>query len=223
MTARRGRYSAGEETRVLLIETAERLFAQRGYEAVTLAEIRAAAGQHNASVISYYFGSKANLLRAVFEHRLPVINAEREALIRELSATGAELTTREALWALVLPLVDSVRRGHHYAGLLDRLLEAEMLDGAFNSADPEVTTSGLTVNRVLHSALDRLPAELGHRRVRIVYASVMRTLAGFGRSGSYPEEAALADLIDAWDGLLNAPATGRMLRLGAGALPGDAR
>ncbi|MFI5718568.1 helix-turn-helix domain-containing protein [Nocardia sp. NPDC051750] len=103
MTAGRGRYSAGEGTRVLLIETAERLFARRGYEAVTLAEIRSAAGQHNASVISYYFGSKENLLRAVFEHRLPTISADRAALVERLTATGNPLTTRDVLWILVQP------------------------------------------------------------------------------------------------------------------------
>ncbi|MGI5216925.1 TetR/AcrR family transcriptional regulator [Nocardia sp. CA-290969] len=215
MTAKRSRYQAGEETRALLIETAERLFAQRGYEAVTLAEIRAAAGQHNASVIGYYFGSKENLLRAVLDHRLPVINAEREALVRELTTDGRLLTTREALWALALPLVSSVRRGHHYAGLLDRLMGSEILDRAFHSADPRVTASGLAVDRALRAAVAGLPEAVRRQRITMVYGSMLRTLAGFGRSGNMPDEAGLADLIDACDGLLHAPSTGRTLRAGA--------
>ncbi|MGH3638517.1 MAG: TetR family transcriptional regulator, partial [Mycobacterium sp.] len=41
----RRRNASGESTRVMLMEVAERLFATRGIEAVTLREIQQAAGQ----------------------------------------------------------------------------------------------------------------------------------------------------------------------------------
>ncbi len=81
VASRRGRYSSGQETRLLLVETAERLFAMRGYHPVTLADVRAAAGQNNASVVRYYFGSKEGLLTAILDHRLPRISAYRGELI----------------------------------------------------------------------------------------------------------------------------------------------
>jgi AcrR family transcriptional regulator len=205
MTARRGRYSAGEETRVLLIESAERLFAQRGYDAVSLAEIRSAAGQHNASVISYYFGSKERLLRAIFDHRLPAISADRAALVDGLTAQGGALTTRDALWALVRPLVNTLHKGNHYVGLLDRLMETEVLDRVFTSVDPEMTAGGFGVDRALHTALHELPEALRRQRIRMVYESVLRTLARYDRSTTSPDQVALSTLIDAWDGLLHAP------------------
>lgn len=205
MTARRGRYSTGEETRVLLVETAERLFARHGYEAVTLAQIRSAAGQNNASVISYYFGSKENLLRAVLEYRLPAISADRDALVRRMRASGGELTPREALWGFVQPLANSLREGNHYVALLDRLIETELLGGAFTSADPAVTASGLGIDAALDAALTDIPEDLRRRRILMVYDSALRTLARFDREGATPSRAELATLVDAWQGLLEAP------------------
>ncbi|MGW0173725.1 TetR/AcrR family transcriptional regulator [Rhodococcus sp. NPDC003322] len=205
MTARRGRYSAGEETRVLLVETAERLFARRGYEGVTLAEIRSAAGQNNASVISYYFGSKENLLRAVFEHRLPAISADRDALVRRMSAGARRLTLREALWGFVQPLADSLRNGNHYVGLLDRLIETDLLGDAFKSADPTMTASGMAIDRALQAALTDVPEELRRPRISMVYESALRTLARYDRAGGAPSRAELSTLVDAWEGLLRAP------------------
>ncbi|MEU1981218.1 helix-turn-helix domain-containing protein [Nocardia sp. NPDC019395] len=216
MTARRGRYSAGEGTRILLIETAERLFARRGYEAVALSEIRSAAGQHNASVISYYFGSKENLLRAVFDHRLPTISTDRTDLVDRLTASGRTLTIREVLWVLVQPLANTLHEGNHYVGLLDRLLESDILDRAFSSADPEMTAGGMAVDSALYAALSELPETVRRQRIRMVYESVLRTLARYGRTGAAPDQATLATLIDAWDGLLRAPlsAEARMVHSG---------
>ncbi|PTR27721.1 TetR family transcriptional regulator [Rhodococcus sp. OK519] len=209
MTARRGHYSAGQETRVLLVETAERLFARRGYGAVTLAEIRSAAGQHNSSVITYYFGSKEKLLEAVLEHRLPVINAEREAMIRERSTRHGRLGVRDALWCLVQPLADSLREGNHYVGLVDRLLDTEVLGSVFGAADPVVTASGIAVDRALRDALADalvdLPKDARRQRIMMVYESALRTLARYGRSSASPDEGELSACIDAWEGLLRAP------------------
>ncbi|MFD4406171.1 TetR/AcrR family transcriptional regulator [Nocardia sp. NPDC058499] len=207
MTARRGRYGAGEGTRVLLIETAERLFARRGYDGVTLADIRNAAGQHNASVIGYYFGSKENLLGAIFAHRLPSISADREALAASSRAGDGAPTTRAALWIMVQPLANTLRDGNNYVGLLDRLMETEILARTFGSVDPEMTASGFGVNRALHAALDDLPEELRRQRIGMVYESVLHTLARYNRSGTAPDRGELSSLIDAWDGLLHAPAS----------------
>lgn len=205
MTARRRRYSAGQETRVLLVETAERLFAQRGYDAVTLAEIRSAAGQHNASVITYYFGSKQKLLEAVLEHRLPSISADREAMIRERRAPDGSLGIRDALWCLVQPLADSLRDGNHYVGLLDRLLEADVLGSVFDAADPVVTASGLAIDQALYGALDDLPEDARRQRIMMIYESALRTLARYDQSAGNPGAVELSACIDAWEGLLRAP------------------
>ena len=104
MTTTRGRYSSGEQTRIRLVEAAERLFARRGYDGVTLADIRKAAGQHNSSVVGYYFGTKEGLLEAVFSHRLPALNSQREALLAEMLRTRETLSVRDLLWVIIFAL-----------------------------------------------------------------------------------------------------------------------
>lgn len=205
MTSRRGRYSSGEETRLLLVEAAERLFAMRGYHAVTLADVRAAAGQNNASVVRYYFGSKEGLLTAILDHRLPRISAYRGELIREWVAVGAKFTARDALWCLVAPLADSIRRGEHYVALLDRLLEADVIGEIFTAADPRGTASGFEIDHALRSVLTGLPEHTRRQRIIMVYASVLGTLAPYARTGTELAPAELPALVDAWEGLLCAP------------------
>ena len=57
--------SDGTEARQLLLHAALRLFSEKGFAKTSTREIAAAAGANIAS-ISYYFGDKASLYRAVF-------------------------------------------------------------------------------------------------------------------------------------------------------------
>lgn len=57
-----------DPTRERLLDEAERLFALKGYDAVSLREITAAAGTHLAAV-NYHFGSKKNLYLQMFRQR----------------------------------------------------------------------------------------------------------------------------------------------------------
>src|SRR5438270_7690282 len=55
------RAPASRTTRELLLDTAERIFAQKGTRAVALREIGVAANQRNNGVAQYHFGSKEGL------------------------------------------------------------------------------------------------------------------------------------------------------------------
>jgi AcrR family transcriptional regulator len=50
-----------------IVLAAERLFAERGLDGVSLREIGAAVGNANNSAVQYHFGSKDQLVRAIFE------------------------------------------------------------------------------------------------------------------------------------------------------------
>jgi AcrR family transcriptional regulator len=76
------------DTRLRLIEVAERLFAERGVNGVSLREIGAEADQRNTGAVRYHFGSKAGLIDAVFQHRMEPVNERREALLARLDAEG---------------------------------------------------------------------------------------------------------------------------------------
>ena len=57
-----------ELTRERILDTAEVLFAQKGFEAVSVREITAAASCNLAGV-NYHFGNKENLYLEVFRSR----------------------------------------------------------------------------------------------------------------------------------------------------------
>src|SRR6266571_3739086 len=70
----RRRSTAGEATREKLMVSAERLFALHGVAGASLREIQDDAGQSNASVIAYHFGSRHGLVRALLTFRYEKIN-----------------------------------------------------------------------------------------------------------------------------------------------------
>jgi AcrR family transcriptional regulator len=72
----------GSDTRERLLNAAERLFAERGFNGVSTRMITEDAGA-NSAAMHYHFGSKAALIRAVFERRLGPINEHRERLMAE--------------------------------------------------------------------------------------------------------------------------------------------
>src|ERR1700735_5807674 len=89
-TGARRRNASGESTRVMLMEVAERLFATRGIEAVTLREIQQAAGQSNTSVIRYHFGSRDGLIRALIAYRQASLGTDRREMLASMREDGEE-------------------------------------------------------------------------------------------------------------------------------------
>src|SRR5690348_15673441 len=87
-----------------LVDAAERLFAERGIDAVSLREINAAAGQRNSTALQYHFGDRAGLLKAVLAKHRPEIEARRHQLLDEYEARGP-LPQADALRSLAAALV----------------------------------------------------------------------------------------------------------------------
>jgi len=73
-------------TRVRILDAAEALFTQYGFEATTLRQITGAA-EVNLAAVNYHFGSKEELIREVFRRRLTWLNQQR---LRELDRLEAE-------------------------------------------------------------------------------------------------------------------------------------
>src|ERR1700710_246387 len=119
----RRRNAAGESTRVMLMEVAERRVATRGIEAVTLREIQQAAGQSNTSVIRYHFGSRDGLIRALIAYRQASLGAERQKMRATMREQGKEADPRAVVWLLVRPLATSIAAGEMFAPFLARLAE----------------------------------------------------------------------------------------------------
>lgn len=89
-------------TALQLLLAAERLFAEHGLAGVSLRQISIEAGSSNNSAIRYHFGSKEDLLRAIFAYRLNDL-MRRRALLR---ARANPDDLRAQLEAHILPLIE---------------------------------------------------------------------------------------------------------------------
>src|SRR5207253_96136 len=67
-------------TQEKILDAAEALFMEHGFEATSLRQITAAAGV-NLAAVNYHFGSKEELFQAVLTRRLDPMNQERVALL----------------------------------------------------------------------------------------------------------------------------------------------
>lgn len=101
--------SARDTQRVLLLAAAERLFADRGVDAVSLRSVMAEAGTNVASV-HYHFGTKQSLVEALVQQRSGEVGRLREPLLAALEAADAP-TTRGVAEAFVHPVADLALAG----------------------------------------------------------------------------------------------------------------
>ena len=69
------------EKQVKIIESAETLFADRGFDGTSVRDIAEAAGI-NLAMVSYYFGSKEKLFEAMFAHRSQAFKLQLENMIQ---------------------------------------------------------------------------------------------------------------------------------------------
>jgi AcrR family transcriptional regulator len=98
-----------------LLLAAERLFAERGYDSVSLREIGTAAGSGNNSAVQYHFGSKEQLVAAIFEYRLGYIDQRRGLLIAQFQPHDL----RSWVECYVLPLLEQGEiEGSHYMSFI---------------------------------------------------------------------------------------------------------
>lgn len=165
-------------TKELLIEAAERLFAEKGIDAVPLRDIAEAAGQRNASALQYHFGSREGLVEAVFCHRTAAINAYRLAMIRDLLNREGTIAEPDIALVLVVPLARQVfvnAGASYYATFLMQVISsthyfALLQNHAHYSGIRECTM----LYRGLKPDMDWL---LLNRRIRMAISAIIREMA----------------------------------------------
>jgi AcrR family transcriptional regulator len=162
-------YETGQSTRELILRTAERLFAQRGIHAVSLREIAQAAGQRNNGATQYHFGSRENLLAAIYTYRATLINIRRRELLTELGPE--ERDDVEALLRVILvPHVESMRDPENeFVGYLARVLTDEARLGIVDEA---VVPPDLDVYREIEARIRRLLPQLSDARFGARFSGV---------------------------------------------------
>jgi AcrR family transcriptional regulator len=114
-----------QETRTRLLDAAEALFMEHGFEATSLRAITAAA-EANLAAVNYHFGSKEALFESVLTRRLDPMNQQRVDLLTALEQAAAPnpVPCEKILSAMFIPALrlarDPERGGANFLRLLGR-------------------------------------------------------------------------------------------------------
>ena len=113
------------DTRERLLDAAEQLFAENGFDGTSLRAITTSADA-NLAAVNYHFGTKTGLIDAVFQRRVEPINLERLHLLEQVTSAAAPdpPPLEEVLGALIAPVLQlraNRQRGEHTLRLLGRM------------------------------------------------------------------------------------------------------
>jgi AcrR family transcriptional regulator len=199
----RQRATSVASTKEQIILTAERLFAAHGLDGVSLREIGVAAGNANHSAVRYHFGSKEQLVEAIFLYRLPHLEERRRILIAQHRPTEI----RAWVEVYVLPILEQgEQRGSHYLGFVAALQDR----GLMERIPDELRASLGQFRDAMDVLLGDIPEPLrAHRLMQAVtfavHAAADRERAQAAGHVVLPFAVHVADLLDGLVGFLEAP------------------
>jgi AcrR family transcriptional regulator len=113
-------------SREKLIFSAERLFAERGFDGVSVRDI-ANDAKVNSALVGYYFHGKEGLLAEVYTRHCEPLKRERARLLAEYSQNGTPATLEQILEAFIRPSLESAQGSEEgrYFSRLRAILSAE--------------------------------------------------------------------------------------------------
>lgn len=170
------------DTRDRILDAAERLFMERGFEATSMRTIAAEASA-NLAAANYHFGSKDGLYRAVFARRLAGLNAQRVALLDEMEAAAGGAPLRpsqivEAFFGTLLAIgEDSSRGGMTFLRLIGRTL-TQPSDGLHAFFAGEYAEVVERYKRALFYALPEVPEPEIAWRFHFMLGAMSYAIAG---------------------------------------------
>ncbi|MFI5715925.1 TetR/AcrR family transcriptional regulator [Nocardia sp. NPDC051750] len=199
----------GDRARQALLDAAEELFAAHGIDSVSNRRIAEHAGQSNHSAVTYHFGGRDELLRALVDRHREPVSRIRADLFAQLPA---DPTLTEYLQCLILPVTSHIGslptptwRARFQRQLATTPSTAAMLT---ESARSDELSDRLLAR--IDESLSAVPASVQAGRERIVGRMITDICAEYEArisEGSQPAQwTALGYfLTDACAGLLSAP------------------
>ncbi|MGW2644829.1 TetR family transcriptional regulator [Streptomyces sp. NPDC001393] len=147
--------SKSEQTRALILQTAMRLFQERGYDKTTMRAIAKEAGVSVGNAY-YYFEGKEHLIQGFYDR----IAAEHQAAVREVLERETDLEARLA--GVLTVWLDIARPYHEFA--VQFFKNAADPDSPLSPFSPEsehAREQAIAVHReVLAGSRSKVPAEL---------------------------------------------------------------
>lgn len=205
------RKSTRQDTRSALMQSAERLFAEKGIGTVSVKEITSAAGARNLSAVHYHFGSIETLIKELFLERYQRIERDRLVRLAKVDASSSDNRLFDLLHAAVAPFLETCldQHGRQYVRFCSQLTHDPRFDVAEIVAEAE-SVSVLTLRGLLVDCLTHVPTETLAVRLSQGFKIGMLQAADYAQrveNGSAPPiEDAVREAAHTLAGYLNAPA-----------------
>jgi AcrR family transcriptional regulator len=201
-------------TREALLDAAERLFAEHGVHAVANRQISLAAGQGNNAAVSYHFGTKADLVRAIVRRHAERIEVGRSRMMADI---GDSTELRDWVACAVRPVTEHVEAlgvPSWYARFIAQVTADPALRALTTSEFAAASPSIPTLQQGMGRCLPELPAEVRDERaamsrhlITMMTAERERALADNSPTSRATWRETANGLIDAVVALWQAPVT----------------
>ncbi len=210
----------GRDGRTKLLDTAERLFAERGISGVSLREITEAAGQRNASVVQYHFGSRDGLVAAVVDRHMAGIDADRTVRLDAATRGDRAPDVHEAMGILVEPLAECLRTsgGRAYLRVVQHLVDEPSASPAagrpLGTTNPSLRRASGLLARASGALPDRIAAERRDQTTSFLLRALADRAAELDgdRRPRLGHDAFVANLVDVLVAVLTTPLSGATKR-----------
>ena len=186
------------ETRTRILDAAEELFMQHGFEGTSMRHLTSRAGV-NLAAVNYHFGSKDALIEAVFRRRLDPMNAERIAALDRLEDPSPEDIIRAFVSPGLRMIEDAKGGGRNFIRLLGRTY-TEPAKGIRQLIGQMYAPAMQRYKAALERALPQMPREELVWRMHFLFGTLAYTLAATDTvqliAGSKPEDRYDARLLE---------------------------
>jgi AcrR family transcriptional regulator len=189
------------ETRTRILDAAEELFMQHGFEGTSMRLLTAKAGV-NLAAVNYHFGSKHALVEAVFRRRLDPMNVARLADLEKLEgdpASSPEAIIRAFITPGLRLLEDAKGGGRNFARLLGRTY-TEPNKAVRQLIGQMYAPAMQRYKAALERALPQMPREELVWRMHFMFGTLAYTLAATDTvqliAGCKPEDRYDAQLLE---------------------------
>lgn len=171
---------SSDETKRKIISAANELFAEKGFEGVSLREITALAGA-NVAAVNYHFGNKEQLIdEVIVQHVLPVME-ERMRLLEDAKrvANGNPISVRSILNAFIRPFLTVMNQSGQSKALFCKLSGRCMSDRGGDLPEKAVSDFVIMLNgftQALEETIPHLPSQVLLWRLHFSFGVMAHTL-----------------------------------------------